>query len=307
MTILGNGSHPDSHPGFFEWWYFHLLTNEGWFVSFILHSTDLFAMSRSGYVSMSLRHPDGRPYHFRKDVVFEQSISEFLFVDSDGVVIRESDSDLFVDLKFDHARLQVTITKSGPQLVFGDGTLYEDKLNGTSNYWFVPIVNSPATALLTLFSQTHELTGLAYHDHNWGNARIQDCFSSWLWGHLRFQDGYLVYYYIETTDGNTICRALVHLGEVSYRSLVIRIERLETRQYLWQRELPAAYKLSVLADTGRAFEFDVIIDQLFRTQDYDYPQFTSIYYRAACHTAPNGRPPSIRGEGISEYLFVERK
>src|SRR5437899_117784 len=67
MYELVNGSHHSPELGYFEWWYFHFATLDGLTINVVLHETDIFGLSKSSYVSMSLLLPNQKPqyYHLR--------------------------------------------------------------------------------------------------------------------------------------------------------------------------------------------------------------------------------------------------
>jgi len=177
VLYIHNGVHPHSGDGYFEWWYLHLLTNEGWFVNFIVHATDIFSADRTSYISMSLLSPEGQPYYFRRTlgVPLEAFDSKSLWIRLAGCSLSESASEIEIHLAFDDASLTCTIHKQCDSFVVEDGVLFSDRSTGLSNHWFVPVPHAPFTAEVRLFSQVIGLSGFAYHDHNWGNARILYC------------------------------------------------------------------------------------------------------------------------------------
>lgn len=60
MQRLINGSHYDENDsGYYEWWYFHFVSESGFEASVVLHETDIFGLVKNPYISISCMLPDG--------------------------------------------------------------------------------------------------------------------------------------------------------------------------------------------------------------------------------------------------------
>ena len=47
--------------------------------------------------------------------------------------------------------------------------------------WFSMVPRGDLSGTITYNGATHSVTGLGYHDHNWGSAKIQDTVKKWWW------------------------------------------------------------------------------------------------------------------------------
>jgi predicted secreted hydrolase len=57
----------------------------------------------------------------------------------------------------------------------------------------VPVPYGTVAATVTEHGTTHDLTGTAYHDHNWGNHLMGSFLDHWYWGRAHIGDYTLVY------------------------------------------------------------------------------------------------------------------
>jgi predicted secreted hydrolase len=80
----------------------------------------------------------------------------------------------------------------------GTGYLYDDgeKKHG----WVIAAPRSNVTGTIHIDGTDIPVTGRGYHDKNWGNANIDDCFSGWYWGRLYSPDFTLIYYQLFSVD-----------------------------------------------------------------------------------------------------------
>lgn len=306
---MNNGSHPSRISGYFEWWYFHFFTDDGWYINFILHATDIFSADRKSYMSMSLLSPKRQSYYFRREFG-EQLLSpnsEFLVVNLNGCTLVETGSEITLDLLFSGASFQATIWKAEKPLIIQDGLLYKDGRTGLENYWFVPVPHASFEAQIDIHLRSERLSGSAYHDHNWGDAKIQDHFSSWLWGHLKFERGFLVYYFIETVQGTPIGQALLNLEGVSTVLDMFILKPIQSKEFSTVHELPTRYEMTMQVLQGRLRVW-VSIGQQFRKREIlCYRGFVPLYYRASCTAQFKIGSVRFSGGGLAEYLFIDRR
>jgi hypothetical protein len=124
---------------------------------------------------------------------------------------------------------------------------------------------------------------------------------------LRFESGFLIYYYIETTKGDKISRGLVNANGFSTQCKAVHVKPIENEQFFWRRELPARYEVT-LETFADEMSLAVSVDRLFRKrEDFRYPDFVPLYYRASCTGLLQMSGTVITGTGIAEYLCIDRR
>ena len=55
-------------PAYFEWFYFHFVTDDGVAINMVLHETDIFGLKQKPYLSLSVLIPGLEPIYLRTDL-----------------------------------------------------------------------------------------------------------------------------------------------------------------------------------------------------------------------------------------------
>jgi hypothetical protein len=63
---VANASH--RQPAYFEWFYFHFVTDDGAALNMVLHETDIFGLKQQPYLSLSMLLPGQEPCYLRRDL-----------------------------------------------------------------------------------------------------------------------------------------------------------------------------------------------------------------------------------------------
>jgi hypothetical protein len=66
--------------------------------------------------------------------------------------------------------------------------------------WVIAAPRSEVKGTIHIDGTDVAVTGRGYHDKNWGNANIDDCFSGWYWGRLYSPEHTLIYYWLFPVD-----------------------------------------------------------------------------------------------------------
>lgn len=94
-------------------------------------------------------------------------------------------ADVAADLHF-HALVKLFRQGNTGIITMGDHDEY--------HYTDLNVTKNAVTGTLTYNGKTHEVTGLGYHDHQWGNISPIVAWHHWLWGHL-YTKNYTVFIY----------------------------------------------------------------------------------------------------------------
>lgn len=87
----------------------------------------------------------------------------------------------------------VTITRAAPSWRPGAGISYFDSKKDHYLAWVVPVPYGTVAATITENGSTTQVSGSAYHDHNWGNHLMGSFLDHWFWGRAHIADYTLVY------------------------------------------------------------------------------------------------------------------
>ena len=184
-------------PGTFEWWYFDAVLDDGSTLVINFMVKDI----RSGrgikqparpVVTFELDRPDGT--HVERAL---QARDDFAF-GADRCDVRVGASTFAGDLQtyrihleLDAVTADVTLTGQVPSwrpetghILFGDDQPHVFA-------WLPAVPQGTVRATLTVDDETRTLTGIGYHDHNWGDAAMPQLINHWYWARAQ-AGGYCV-------------------------------------------------------------------------------------------------------------------
>jgi hypothetical protein len=303
-----NGSHLADVAGYFEWWYFHFLSDGGLIINFLLHASDVFSQDRDPYYSMSVLKPDGTRLYYRQHLPGNAypGPGERLSFSTRTCSVSETDEQLFLKASFRDASLDVAITRLDPPVIIEQGLLLDNPESGVANYWIVPFPLGSYTGTIELGGSTYQQSGRAYHDHNWGTASIPETVSRWLWGHCHILDGYLIYYFIERPNGDTVGRGAFSGGGKARLSTHLNVSRLRFEDSSTVGTYPRSYEVELQLGDG-SVKAAVATESMFRMRrDLHYQGFTTTYYRATSSVLIQAGMETIGAWGLAEYMRIER-
>lgn len=198
VEIWEDGYRVQEHEGdSFEWWYFDMHFDDG--------STMVVTFSNKPHTN-----PDApltpqllviRKHAGQESVrqVLEFDASEFeAATDACNVRIGKStvagDLDHYVlHIEADNLVADIEIDRVAPSWRPGAAVSYFDAAQKHYLAWVVPVPYGVARATVVEDGQTKQLTGDAYHDHNWGNKLMGSFLEYWYWGRAHVGDYTLVY------------------------------------------------------------------------------------------------------------------
>lgn len=185
-----DGDHYSPEPNFFEWWYFDAAFDDGGYLVAILHSSLYNAVDHKPTLDLRYYPPEGAPvvtigrfdrtaYRAAPDHC-EVQIEECLAVD-DGDHYRLS-------LRHGPLAAELTFFHELPGWRAGTGHLFFDAATGHHFDWIVPCPRACVTGHLTVAGKSRSVSGVGYHDHNWGNLYLRSAFRRWTWGRVLATD-----------------------------------------------------------------------------------------------------------------------
>lgn len=301
-----NGLHKYDDEPHFEWWYFHIITDDAYLISIIIHPTDIFGVKPLVYTSMSLLSPSGEISYYNKTLpqeVFENCLHR-LDCQYDGFFIKESDKDLLLNIKFSEIEITANIIKEEKPLLPNNGVLYNSALK--SNYWFVNIPNGE-TDIELKFSGGNIIrkNGHSYHDHNWGNALIQNVFKSWYWGHISLSQGYLFFYYIVNKKNTLIRNAILKNGDKYIHSQDYAITTFKSDKNLTKYGMHDIFIIDDFAEDDK-LKIKIEVMRVFRDREITSDKNHIIhYYRSKCDVKIHSNENSEESTGIVENFQVK--
>ncbi len=193
-----DGDHYQPKANFFEWWYFDVAFEDGSYLVAILHSSLYNAVDHKPTLDLRYYPPDSSKHSPVVAIArFEQSTYRAV---PDRCHVRIGDC-VAVD-EGDRYRLCLRHELLAAELVFwpllpgwraGTGHLFADSASGRHFDWVVPLPRARVEGWLTVNGQRRDVTGVGYHDHNWGNFYLPSAFGRWTWGRVLAGEWMLIF------------------------------------------------------------------------------------------------------------------
>lgn len=186
----------------FEWWYFHFISD----ISFniIIHPTDMYGLNKSSYISVSILDKSGKGINFKQSFDLEKTTisSAELNIENDIFCIKKIGEEILITLTLENLKAKMKIGEIViPELFNENSAILMNETGKLSNNWLLVVPYSLFSGTLQYFDRNMKLNGQAYHDHNWGNWLIQECYNYWIWGNFQNINYAITYYYLLGVNG----------------------------------------------------------------------------------------------------------
>lgn len=180
-----DGARTDGRRGTYEWWYFDAHLDNGAKLVVIFMTKDLSAPKKplSPQIRLNLDLPDGRSYAIVKDFPAASFSASTAGADVviDGNTFAGDLSRYEIHADVDGIRVDVTLDAQvrpwRPQtgyLVFGAERDLEFS-------WLPSVPQGSVRGSYEVDGARTEITGIGYHDHNWGNVGMMSVIHDWYW------------------------------------------------------------------------------------------------------------------------------
>ncbi len=188
-----DGSHYDTSPFYFEWWYFDMLLDNDSSIAVILHMTDLInPYSRYGSVNVALFKNKSNPYY-----LFKRYETKRILHSKNGFDIQmgmnhcwSNGKDYVLHIEDDGLKIDLNYESETHGWRPGNGTVVFDN-NRAVFCWIVPQPRAKVSGTIQREGIKETINGVGYHDHNWGTVSLLYTIREWSWGRL-YLDKYTI-------------------------------------------------------------------------------------------------------------------
>ena len=214
---IRNSSHKNSHQNYYEWWYFHFISKEYGVFNIVLHETDIFGIDKNSYYSATLfnKNNDKPVYLKGKETNFDIDLTGNYLLTDHGL-FSEDKSSLNINLEFTNGMKiigKIDKSQSSP-VMLSNGVLYSN--DEGFGMWVPQFINSEfELEITTVDGDISKISGIAYHDHQWGNCQIQNAVNCWNWGHLVGEKEAIVFFKVLLNNGSTVDRYIIWDGNMT--------------------------------------------------------------------------------------------
>jgi len=202
IKLREDGIRTTGGPGTYEWWYFDTHLEDGSIMVIVFYTKPMFdvAGKLSPYANVTIDRPDGT--HIEKDLYPQKD--DFKFSDEKCDVIigknyfRGDLKKYQIHLEDDDLTVDVELTGTVPSWRPKTGYIYFGDNNEDYFAWLpsVPQGNVVTKIVQKNKEETIELTGIGYHDHNWGNQSMMSLMHHWYWGRCQIGEYTVISSYI---------------------------------------------------------------------------------------------------------------
>lgn len=192
-----------------EWWYFDAISDDGYSIADIwLLPVTPKARAPFGCISLDISEPDGNLINLQTD--FEKKDVSFSYdhceVTAGSSYIRGEWPKFEVHHEFDGGVLDIVFESLTQGLMEPPNGCFigRDLPPATKRYmgWVITMPRAKVTGTLSYAGKKISLSGLGYHDHQWGSVELiedlllQDSpiFDYWYWGRIHLPKHSLIYW-----------------------------------------------------------------------------------------------------------------
>jgi hypothetical protein len=181
-----DGAHQLPGKKFFEWWYFDAHFNNDHHLVIALHPRIFSVSSRPAVLTVHLYGPDKRKTievaSFRPSEV-ESTVGQ-CNVRLGGSRAWNERGHFKVYVEQGSIRADLEYQRKIEGVRTGTGVLFTDFMGEQSFHWIIPIPRASVSGYLWIDDRCVAVTGVGYHDHNWGNLDLHRVIRRWSWGQV---------------------------------------------------------------------------------------------------------------------------
>ena len=254
--------HPYDNPEYYEWWYFDARFDNGYSCVATFHWRNPFTFPHIPTVQVFIYTPDGKKHIGMAAIDVNQCSSNpekcdvkmganFARQEGNSYVISMRAKKFGVDLTY--SREVQAWKQNGTGYLFDDG----DKKQG----WVIAAPRSQVNGTIHIDGTDIPVSGRGYHDKNWGNADIDNCFSGWYWGRLYSPEHTLIYYWLFPVDSAKPVISRLFLARRNVPVLIthdytLAVEKAESCQSM-SRDIPMKIVLRSREGPGPQFKCEM--------------------------------------------------
>lgn len=310
-----DGSHIYKSDEYYEWWYVDASFDNGYHMVVTFHYMNTFLKPIVPSLQIMIYKPDGT-----QTARYALCKPEEIYAGADWCDLRMGDSWL-KDMGDGTYEMVVMINKVGARLTLkncvpgwklGSGFNYKNEETGWVAGWVVPVPHAEVTGELYLKDRTLQVTGAAYHDHNWGNYLFYKTFSGWYWGRIHSEDYTVDYAWVLPRDKDAPVFSpllIARKGEI-----ILSTNRLEAalEDMMHDDKIGQVYakKMTVTAD-ALGVKLKLIIETTRLVETMQLPKTTEwdqYYFRFLAHYSMDldidGNRDQVEGELLHEYMIL---
>ena len=305
--------HPCGNPEYYEWWYFDARFDNGYSCVATFHWRNPFTSPHIPTVQVFIYAPDGKRHVGMAAIDPNECSSspEKCDVKMGGNFARLEDNGYAISMHTRKCGVDLTYSrKVAGWKQNGDGYLYNDgeKKQG----WIIAAPRSDVSGTLRIEGSRIPVTGHGYHDKNWGNFNIDDCFKGWYWGRLYDPVYTLIYYWLFPVDADRPVISRLLLAKNKQPVLLtdrykLTVEKEDACQ-LTGKKIPSKIVIRSGDEDGLHFKCELLTTKTVETDRLPkLSQWDQYHWRFlgdyTLETDIGGKSTTSSGKAIHEHLL----
>jgi len=181
-----DGLRTDTGPGHYEWWYFDAHLDDGSSLVIMFYTKNPLTPDRplEPYVTVQLERPNGAGVAFASHATAAQ-----FSAGEDCCDVRIADNrfhgdlhDYQIHVAHEDVTIDVELKAQVQPWRHSAGRVYFGEHDEHFFAWLPSVPQGAASVELCVGGRTERLTGIGYHDHNWGDTAMPKLINHWYWG-----------------------------------------------------------------------------------------------------------------------------
>ncbi|WP_219225933.1 hypothetical protein [Pedobacter antarcticus] len=196
-----DGMRTTGKAGTYEWWYFDSNLKDGSTLVIVFYTKSQFNLKGglAPRVTFELTKPDGKV--IKRSATADQN-SFFASTDSCYVkvgsnIFKGNLNEYEIHLDMEGLKADISLTGNISSWRPGSGFMNFKKDKSTSFFAWLPAVpHGEVKGNINIDGTDNLISGVGYHDHNWGNSPMNKLIHHWYWGRARVGEYALIASYI---------------------------------------------------------------------------------------------------------------
>ncbi|NOY09327.1 MAG: carotenoid 1,2-hydratase [Spirochaetes bacterium] len=325
-----DGLRTDPEGNSFEWWYFDFSFSDGTTAVMVFSTKNILnpGGQPDPQVSIVITSPEGR-----KISVSDTPGYNNFYSSKTACNVRIGRSSVEGNLNnytlhFEYKGIQadLSLKAEAPAWRPGSGKMYLDKDHKKYFAWLPAVPYGTVTGTITYDGTAKKVSGTGYHDHNWGNVKLDKILTQWYWGRMHIDDYTLIFSRMLTSPeyGSRLI-PVFYLAKkdkiISDYTFKMIFKPSKWKRHLSGRDYPENIAINISQENGtiklelfnpRIIEARSLIDNLPGLLQFFIKLFTNPYYfrfnsKVNLQLRIGGISVQKQGSGIFEMMLLRGK
>jgi len=191
VTAFHYGQRIDENSNSFEWWYFDFDLESKHHLYLEWHAPNFAYLGKMCLLVFRCYRPNmNKPIikvlRYPRSLISQGKNKCDIRIPSGYIV--EHNGNYLIKIKEDDFSIDLKLERMFPPTIADEETIFRIEGNNEFFSWNIPLPKAKTSGKIVVDEEKIEASGIAYHDHNWGNLNIGKRLRGWTWVRVFFQD-----------------------------------------------------------------------------------------------------------------------